>query len=414
VTEGDYFLINRQPSLTKHSIMAFNGYANTQSRTISFNPLLDSCFNADFDGDEMNAHMLCSEKSIKEGRERMSISACLKSSQNSTTSVPLLQDVMVGMYLLSDPDLVIPEYVWMSCIGYGLTDESIIEYKCRLLRNDCNMFSGSSLLSSVFPRDFVFSYESEGILFTEGIHRTGRLKSPVVNSKGMRGGLLDAIIDRYRYDPNIYCDFVTNLSRVVNIWLQHRSLTTSISECYIYDNDEQMLKDKLKDIVKEDEVLLDEAYGDQHTEEKEIATRKSISSVRNGLVFKARIKSNVKGGMEEIMYSGSKGNYDNVVQMRHLLGQQIVSDQRPQVPLIHFKGRELSPEARGMCYSSLSEGLEPWEMFYHAQAGRESIVIMGTQTSDTGYSQRKLVKFMENIVVSKHGVVKHSNGKIVQ
>jgi DNA-directed RNA polymerase beta' subunit len=54
--DGDIVLLNRQPTLKKHSILALRviGKVDKDNKTISFNPCLCKGYNADFDGDEMN------------------------------------------------------------------------------------------------------------------------------------------------------------------------------------------------------------------------------------------------------------------------------------------------------------------------------------------------------------------------
>lgn len=57
IINGDYCLFNRQPSLHKQSIMGFYVYVS-QDKTFKFNESVCTPFNADFDGDEMNLHIL--------------------------------------------------------------------------------------------------------------------------------------------------------------------------------------------------------------------------------------------------------------------------------------------------------------------------------------------------------------------
>lgn len=63
--DGDYVLFNRQPSLHRQSIMAFWVRVH-QSKTLQFNECVCTPFNADFDGDEMNIHVLQNYKAIGE------------------------------------------------------------------------------------------------------------------------------------------------------------------------------------------------------------------------------------------------------------------------------------------------------------------------------------------------------------
>ncbi len=55
--DGDYVLFNRQPSLWKASMMAFQAY-RVKGLTFRLPLPVTRPFNADFDGDEMNIHAL--------------------------------------------------------------------------------------------------------------------------------------------------------------------------------------------------------------------------------------------------------------------------------------------------------------------------------------------------------------------
>lgn len=57
LSDGDYVIINRQPTLSQHSIMGMR-VRLTPGHTLQLNPLLAAPFNADFDGDEMT--LFCS------------------------------------------------------------------------------------------------------------------------------------------------------------------------------------------------------------------------------------------------------------------------------------------------------------------------------------------------------------------
>ena len=53
--DGDAVLFNRQPSLSRDSLMSFRVRIQKDSNlTISMNPIITGPFNADFNGDEMN------------------------------------------------------------------------------------------------------------------------------------------------------------------------------------------------------------------------------------------------------------------------------------------------------------------------------------------------------------------------
>ena len=117
--------------------------------------------------------------------------------------------------------------------------------------------------------------------------------------------------------------------------------------------------------------------------------------------------------------SGSKGKPTNISQMVACLGQQNVDGKR--IPygftdrtLPHYFKFDDSAEARGFVENSFISGQTPQEFFFHAMGGREGLIDTAVKTSQTGYTQRQLVKAMEDLMVSYDFSVRSSSGTIVQ
>uniref|UniRef100_A0A5K3F4S4 DNA-directed RNA polymerase n=1 Tax=Mesocestoides corti TaxID=53468 RepID=A0A5K3F4S4_MESCO len=118
--------------------------------------------------------------------------------------------------------------------------------------------------------------------------------------------------------------------------------------------------------------------------------------------------------------SGSKGSFLNISQMIACVGQQIIGGRR--VPdslngtrsLMHFPPGSRTPAAKGFVRNSFYTGLTPYEFFFHAMSGREGLTDTAVKTADTGYMQRRLVKFLEDLIVAYDGTVRDSRGDIVQ
>jgi DNA-directed RNA polymerase II subunit RPB1 len=60
------------------------------------------------------------------------------------------------------------------------------------------------------------------------------------------------------------------------------------------------------------------------------------------------------------------------------------------------------------------QGLQPHEFFFHAMGGREGVIDTAIKTSDSGYTQRRLVKAMEDMTIHFDGTVRNSIGDIIQ
>jgi DNA-directed RNA polymerase II subunit RPB1 len=117
--------------------------------------------------------------------------------------------------------------------------------------------------------------------------------------------------------------------------------------------------------------------------------------------------------------AGSKGSDLNISQMISCLGQQNVDGKR--IPygfdhrtLPHFTKYDDSPSARGFVESSYINGLNPQELFFHAMGGRVGLIDTAVKTSSTGYIQRRLIKGLEDLMVSYDMTVRTNKGKVVQ
>jgi DNA-directed RNA polymerase II subunit RPB1 len=117
--------------------------------------------------------------------------------------------------------------------------------------------------------------------------------------------------------------------------------------------------------------------------------------------------------------AGSKGSDLNISFMISCLGQQNVDGKR--IPygfehrtLPHFTKYDDSPGARGFVESSYINGLSPQELFFHAMGGRVGLIDTAVKTSTTGYIQRRLIKGLEDLMVSYDMTVRTNKNKIVQ
>ena len=101
------------------------------------------------------------------------------------------------------------------------------------------------------------------------------------------------------------------------------------------------------------------------------------------------------------------------------VGQQNVEGKR--IPygfrdrtLPHFCKFDLGPQARGFVENSYLKGLTPSEFFFHMMGGREGLIDTAVKTAETGYTQRRLVKAMEDVMVRYDCTVRNSSNQVVQ
>ncbi|MBC8437073.1 hypothetical protein H8D85_01980 [bacterium] len=93
-------ILNRAPSLHKHSILAFNPVIH-EGKGIQLNPLVVGGFNADFDGDTMAIHTPVENEAVSEAKTLYPSKNIFKNGDNAI--VPSIsQEYLLGTYYLSE------------------------------------------------------------------------------------------------------------------------------------------------------------------------------------------------------------------------------------------------------------------------------------------------------------------------
>jgi DNA-directed RNA polymerase beta' subunit len=105
---GDYVMLNRQPSLSRHSMTCFKVVVRKDAYNVfGINPQSTPPFNADFDGDEMNVFFM-SHTCPPECRAELMELCHVKN------HVPV-QDVVTGCYMMSANNTPVGTDAWSDC-----------------------------------------------------------------------------------------------------------------------------------------------------------------------------------------------------------------------------------------------------------------------------------------------------------
>lgn len=100
VRDEDIVLFNRQPSLTRQSIMAVKVKIQQEgTKVISFNPCLCTAFNADFDGDEMNIFALPNKEIYIRDAKKLLPQNNMLSAKDGKPVVYPHQECLLGLFL---------------------------------------------------------------------------------------------------------------------------------------------------------------------------------------------------------------------------------------------------------------------------------------------------------------------------
>lgn len=137
------------------------------------------------------------------------------------------------------------------------------------------------------------------------------------------------------------------------------------------------------------------------------------------------IKQNITNRLTDMIFSGSKGNLDNIFQIVIMLSQQYINNDEmlyeysnlrtlPIYKKDDVKNFRVLLTSKGYIKNSFSTGLNVDEFFYHAITGRVGLINTAVKTGDIGYFNRKLLINLENIMICENYLIKEINsGKII-
>lgn len=409
LADGDYVLLNRQPTLHKASMMALKVVIKNV-KTLKINLAITKPFNCDFDGDEMNIHVPQSYEAMAELSELSSSIKCIMSNQNGKPNISIVQDSLIGLFYLSKDEWSNQTLECSQFMDLLMAMNKDKNYRERMdvinhtfAPEKIQIFNGKGLLSFLFPYDFNFESSKttiKNLCIKNGVFISGILEKNVV-------GLLIKTIYK-DYGENEVATFVDNIQFLTNKYLIERGFTINASDCL----KNQMASENIKSLTKTTFMKassLKEVTINPFIREQRIlgalnsCTDQSMKSSKDSLAPLNNFKVT-----EE---SGSKGSIFNICQITSMLGQQTIDGKRVY-GLIHPQDNEF--KNRGFVESSFVEGLRPREFLHHAMAGRKGVIDTALLTSVSGYGQRQGVKLNEDIKIYPDYTVRDVNGRLYQ
>ena len=399
--DGDPVLFNRQPSLHRMSIMCHRAKILKQGKTFRLNLSCTTPYNADFDGDEMNLHVLQTHESRADAIELMSVAKNIITPQSNKPVMGIVQDSLLSAFMMTSDGVTLDKAEMCNIImwvdGAELPEPAI--------RHPYELWTGLQCMSLLFPKDFQWR---ESIV-------NGQLLSGPLGKRAL-GRSHGSIIHRLYndYGPDRTCQFINELQRINHLWFSSQGFSIGIGDMRITDETAQKVKDECADIDSIAQKIRKEkgADAERHINRMLNQTRDSM-----GLIAQSAMKKDNCLGL--MVKSGSKGSMVNILQIMACVGQQNCSGKRMQPTLggrtlPMFKADDESTRARGFVQHSYIDGLTPDEYWHHTVGGREGLIDTAVKTSITGYIQRRLVKSLESVHVANDTTVRDSQQRVIQ
>ncbi|KAA1106701.1 DNA-directed RNA polymerase II subunit rpb1 [Puccinia graminis f. sp. tritici] len=428
--DGDYVLFNRQPSLHKMSMMSHRIKLMPYS-TFRLNLSVTPPYNADFDGDEMNLHVPQSEETRAELAQIAWVPRNIVSPQANKPVMGIVQDTLCGVRKFTlrdcfmDRDFVQNILLWVPGWDGVVPPPAILKPK--------PLWTGKQILSMCIPKGINLLRDDENQtsipIADKGLWiEDGEIVYGVVDKKcvgASQGGLIHVIFREK--GPQVTRGLFSGIQMVVNYWLLHHGFSIGIGDTVPDKATMEAITNFISEAKREVSETISLAQEDKLQPEPGMTIRESFEAKVNRALNTARdnagrsAEQSLKddNNVKQMVTAGSKGSFINISQMSACVGQQSVEGKR--IPygfkyrtLPHFTKDDYSPESRGFVENSYLRGLTPQEFFFHAMAGREGLIDTAVKTAETGYIQRRLLKALEDVMVTYDGTVRNSLGDIVQ
>ena len=417
IMDGDIVLFNRQPTLHRMSMMGHRVKVLPYN-TFRLNVSVTAPYNADFDGDEMNAHIPQSYESATELLEIAAVPHQIVTPRHAKPVIGIVQDTLVGSYRITRPHVSFNRREFMNMMMWNRRFEGAVPSAASAASaketEGKKRWSGQQILSQLLP--------PINMDMGNGMYKDNKVKENFVRIR--EGQILEGIFDKdifskpskgiihtvfKDYGSTDTVNFIDAMQNTVEQFLVYNGFSVGVSDLIA---DEETRK-QMEEVIKKRKVAIEDTLLQIHMDLFDNNTGKSNRQEFEDKVYGELNKATEEAGkiglgslsdenrLVAMVRAGSKGSTINIAQMMACVGQQAPEGRR--IPygftdrtLPHYKKYDDGAEARGFVESSFIEGLTPQEFFFHAMSGREGLIDTAVKsvTGDT------------KIVVMEGGVAK--------
>lgn len=478
LVNGDVLLLNRQPTLHRPSIMAHKARILKGEKTFRLHYANCKAYNADFDGDEMNAHFPQNEIARSEAYNLVSVPTQYLVPKDGTPLSGLIQDHVIAGVKLSVRGKFFNREDYMQLVFHAL---SFIEGDIKVLPpaiiKPVQLWSGKQVISTVIinvipkrkkPLNLESSAKINFKAWEKGKCRKWKaggtpFKRKEIMTEGeviIRGGeLLCGVLDKTHCGATPYSlahcmyelyggqcsnQLLSSFAKLFTTFLQREGFTLGVEDILVIESaDEKRIKyiEEARKIGKEaatkavdispDENLnvLKEKLENAYTKDPKFRSvidrqyKLCLDTYTNNInqtcLPVGLLSPFPENNLQLMVQSGAKGSTVNTMQISCLLGQIELEGKRPPLmvsgrSLPSFPPYDVSPRAGGFIDGRFMTGIQPQEFFFHCMAGREGLVDTAVKTSRSGYLQRCLIKHLEGVTVNYDMTVRDSDGSVIQ
>ncbi|CAK1579973.1 unnamed protein product [Parnassius mnemosyne] len=478
LVNGDVLILNRQPTLHKPSMMAHRARILKGEKTLRLHYANCKSYNADFDGDEMNAHFPQNEIARSEAYNIMSVRQQYLVPKDGTPLSGLIQDHVISGVKMSIRGAFFTKSDYQQLVFQALSNhKGEIKLLPPTILKPVMLWSGKQILSTIiinsipkgkpyltltgkakisskaWQKEVPRPWNAGGTPFqdpntmseAEVIIRKGELLSGVLDKTHYGAtpyGLVHCMYELYGGDSS--CAVLSSFSKVFTFYLQWIGFTLGVKDILVTEAADKK-RDEFICLVRQvgrvaaakatelpadvDENILKETIGEMLIKDPKFRANldRQYKSALDSYTNKINTVCLSEGLLEKFPYnnlqlmvqSGAKGSTVNTMQISCLLGQIELEGKRPPLmisgrSLPSFLPYDITPRAGGFIDGRFMTGIQPQEFFFHCMAGREGLIDTAVKTSRSGYLQRCLIKHLEGLSVAYDYTVRDADGSVIQ
>ncbi len=380
-------MLNRAPTLHRLGIQAFEPIL-VEGKAIKLHPLVCTAYNADFDGDQMAAHLPLSQEAQAECRFMLlSPNNLLKPSDGGPVAVPS-QDMVLGIYYLTQERPGVKgegkffKSVNEAILAYEngvITLHSIIKVRVNKTMPDGTVKTGlvestlgRFIFNEIIPQDLGFvdrSVEENELLLEVDFH---------VGKKQLKK-ILEKVINIH--GATTTAEVLDEIKAMGYKYSTRAAMTVSISDMTVPPQKPELIKraeetvDKIARQYKRGLITEEERY------KEVVETWKETDDELTEALLSGLDKYNNIFMMAD---SGARGSDKQIKQLAGMRG--LMAD---------TTGRTIELPIK----SNFREGLDVLEYFMSAHGARKGLSDTALRTADSGYLTRRLVDVSQELSI---------------
>lgn len=417
---GDYIGFNRAPSLLITNIAVHRVVIIKDIYTLCLNVSACSLYNADFDGDAMNAIICQNIGSRNEAKRISGVGTFFNSYQNHSPIIGNFQDSLIGTARFTRDGVNLNKWHAMKMMSQlrGFNKD---------LRFNKRQYSSREIISRVLPeinlvgkspkyyRKQYAPYMDYNPKDIKVVIERGELKQGILDKatagQGANGSIFHIIHNEFGADRAM--DAVFSFHQIAGRYFLQTGFTVSIKDIIISLEAQELVKQKTAAMIMKSREITEQLNRQELVSPMGMSIadyyeQSQLEALDPGSKFIIPILRDVdmnKNGMGQLIFTGSKGKDSNFISINAGIGTQTINSKRPARNFSmgrtspYFARYDMDPISLGFIPQSFREGIDSNVFIFAAGEARHGLISNALSTSITGHQNRVSIKNLESIIV---------------